>query len=225
MWVTTPVTRKTQQTELGKRIERRREQLGLSRAEVTRRARRNSPQDVTFNETLVRDLEEGRTRMTAAERLRGLARALETTEDFLVEGIDDTGAAVAPTVPLVGYVGAGAEVFMIDDHEKGAGLEEVEAPVGAKRSTIALRVRGDSQLGRYDPGDIIYFSERRNPEDFVNQREVIVKLEDGRLFLKRIVRGSKKGTFTLLSSNAPIIEDVRVEWTAKIDGSKPHYTC
>jgi len=178
---------------------------------------RKASLDAGRNETWVRDLLHGRTQMPSAEHLEKLAEVLDSSPQWLLHGGEHSGNVGGRTVPLVGHVGAGAEILIIDDHAKGAGLEEVAAPPGAPRSTIAVRVRGESQLGRFDDGDIIFYSEHLPPDDLVNRRECVVKLADGRLFVKRLVRGSGQGLYTLLSSNAAPIDDVAVEWAAKID--------
>ena len=63
---------------------------------------------------------------------------------FDVEAAEVIGRR-AMGVPVVGYIGAGAEVLPIDDHAKGAGLDEVECPRGMDPAkTVAVKVRGDS---------------------------------------------------------------------------------
>lgn len=186
---------------------------GVSRAGVSRAA--------GMNESWVRDLIEERTRMPNAEALERLAAALDTTTRWLLTG-EEQGENIRG-VPLVGYVGAGAEIIIVDDHAKGAGLDEVEAPPGARSGTVAVRVRGGSMMGRYDPGDVIYYSEQLPPDSLVNKRECVVKLGDGRLFVKRLRRGSARGLYSLDGVHGPVIEDVAVEWVARIDASKPAY--
>jgi hypothetical protein len=44
----------------------------------------------------------------------------------------------------------------------------------------------------------------------------VVKLTDGRALLKTIKRGTLPGRYRLVSFNSPDIEDVEVEWAAKI---------
>lgn len=119
-------------------------------------------------------------------------------------------------IPLVGYVGAGAEIFTIDDHAKGAGLEEVEMPPGgASSNTIAVRVRGDSMVPAYEDGDIIYYDDKVEG-DFSSMigKRCLVKLTDGRMFIKKLMRSN--GSYWLYSHNAEPIVNPQIQWVAKV---------
>ncbi|MFG1376129.1 S24 family peptidase [Xanthobacter autotrophicus] len=118
---------------------------------------------------------------------------------------------------VVGSAGAGAEVYPIDDHEKGAGLDEIEAPFPVPPSTVCVVIRGDSMLPVFQDGDLVgYSKEPRPPGDLIGVR-CLVKLRDGRMFIKVLKRGTRPGLFTLVSFNAGDIEDVDVEWAAQYD--------
>lgn len=119
-------------------------------------------------------------------------------------------------VPLVGYIGAGAEVLSIDDHAKGGGLEEVEAPPLSGPSTVAVRVRGH-MYPAYSDGDTLYY-DRRDDGDLRHLigRECVVKLADGRCFIKILQLGTQPGLWTLLSTNAPPMLDQSVEGAARV---------
>lgn len=119
-------------------------------------------------------------------------------------------------VRLAGFVGAGQEVYQFD--EDGAGF--VEAPPGATDQTEAVEVRGDSMLPLYEDGTILYYSKQLSPDVMVGRR-CVVRLEDERVLVKSLRRGSEKGLWTLVSLNAPDIEDVAVQWAAPIDWIKP----
>lgn len=120
------------------------------------------------------------------------------------------------TVRLAGYVGAGQEVYQFD--EDGAGF--VEAPPGANSETEAVEVRGESMLPLYEDGTILYYSKQLSPDSMVGRR-CIVRLEDERVLVKSLQRGSDRGLWTLVSLNAPDIKDVGVQWAAPIDWIKP----
>lgn len=120
------------------------------------------------------------------------------------------------TVPLSGFVGAAQAVYTFD--EGGAGY--VEAPPGASPTTEAAEVRGDSMLPLYEDGTLLYYSRQMPPEQMIGKR-CIVRLEDGRVLVKSLRRGSERGLFTLVSLNAPDIEDVAIAWAAPIDWIKP----
>lgn len=121
------------------------------------------------------------------------------------------------TIPVVGRVGAGAEIFPIDDHEKGAGEDDVEMPPGFDgRPAVAVRVEGDSMYPAYKEGDMLVY-QRDGMDDWHRYlgQDVVVKLTDGRTFVKVLKRATKT-TATLGSHNAPDIENARVEWAAPV---------
>lgn len=122
----------------------------------------------------------------------------------------------AQAVPIVGRVGAGAEVYPVDDHAHGNGLGEVEAPPGAGGDAVAVIVEGDSQYPVLFDGDVlIYWDHLADPAE-AGGRLCVVKLTDGRTLVKHLQRGSEPGRFTLTSSNAPPIENVEIEWAARV---------
>lgn len=123
---------------------------------------------------------------------------------------------VQKSVMLAGYVGAAQTVYQFDDD--GAGY--VEAPPGASEMTEAVEVRGDSMLPLYETGTLLYYS-RQLPAEMMVGRRAIVRLEDERVLVKVIRRGSAPGLYTLASMNAPDIEDVSIQWAAPIDWIKP----
>lgn len=143
--------------------------------------------------------------------LMALAPVLGTTVNWLLTGIDPN-----MTVRLAGFVGAGQEIYQFD--EGGAGY--VEAPPGAVPETEAVEVRGLSMYPLYEEGTILYYSRQLSPDRLVGKR-CIVRLEDDRTLVKSLRRGSGPGLYTLVSLNAPDIEDVAVRWAAPIDWVKP----
>lgn len=52
-------------------------------------------------------------------------------------------------------------------------------------------------------------------------RRAVVRLADDRVLVKTVRRGSQSGLYTLVSLNAPDIEDVALLWAAPIDWIKP----
>jgi len=113
------------------------------------------------------------------------------------------------TILVMGYVGAGAEVYPVND---GALFLEVEANVPVPPGTVGAIVHGDSMYPIFEDGDLVaYGGEPLAPEQAVGEM-CIVQLADGRLLIKKVRRGSQPGLYTLTSSNAPDIEDVPLEW-------------
>ena len=157
-----------------------------------------------------------------SEMRRG-KRLLKSTElqsiaDYIDEPVPDgvvTGSAALGTVPLVGFVGAGAQIFAIDDHAKGGGLEEVERPEGASSSTVAVRVRGDSMRPAYKNGDLLYYDAQSIGDlDHLIGSDCIAYLSDGRTLVKEIRKNSSG--YWLHSHNADPLIDIDIEWAAKV---------
>jgi len=121
-------------------------------------------------------------------------------------------------LPVIGYVGAGAEIHMIDDYAKGDGMDEIDAPPGVPPNAIAVRVRGDSMLPAYHDGDHIIYDHPRSGRDIGHYvgRECVVRVADGRTFIKTLGRGSRDGLWALWSYNAAPMHDMVLEWAARV---------
>lgn len=119
-----------------------------------------------------------------------------------------------PTVPVRGYVGAGAQVYPFEGDDQ-AELDEIECPPGLDPDrTEAWIVRGDSMLPT-EPGSIIF----NGPPLKVSPvgMHCLVDLADGRRLFKYVRRGPTKGHYNLMSSNAPLIEDVLIRRAARVE--------
>lgn len=119
-------------------------------------------------------------------------------------------------VPVVGYVGAGAQISPAPDIAHGAALEEIDLPWPAGPEAAAVIVRGDSMHPVYREGDILIYEDRHADPVHLLGRECVVALADGRMYVKELAKGSKPGLFTLLSWNAPPIYDTAVAWAAPV---------
>ncbi len=125
-------------------------------------------------------------------------------------------------VPVVGYIGAGAEVFAIDDHAKGEGIDFIPAPPGMVNG-IALIIRGDSMTPKYDDGEIVFIEKTLYSIDGLIGDTCYIQLPDGRYYLKKLQYGSRPGLYSLISYNAPPIIDVPVERAYPIAYTRPRY--
>jgi transcriptional regulator with XRE-family HTH domain len=155
-------------------------------------------------------------RQLRLEELEDYAKALQCTAEELVS--DN-----ANKVQIVGYVGAGAKVFPIDDHAQGAGLERVDAPLGiSDPSIVGLYVRGDSQEPLLEDGWIIFYRKSSDgiPPDCIG-RLCVVSLMSGEMMVKKIKRGSSPSTFHLLSKNADPILDAPLLWASRVLDIRP----
>jgi transcriptional regulator with XRE-family HTH domain len=127
-------------------------------------------------------------------------------------------ASSTSLVPVVGYVGAGDQVFPIDDHELGGGLDEVDLAPSAGLPMVAVRVRGDSMLPTLRNNWLVFYTRNHDgvPENCINRMCVVKVAGDGPTLVKEVRRGYSRGRFNLVSSNASPIEDVVLDWAAKV---------
>ncbi|MDX3927652.1 MAG: XRE family transcriptional regulator [Shinella sp.] len=169
-----------------------------------------------LGETFVRDMLE-RGRVPSIDKFQRLAKVLGTTvADLLDEGIE-----ISSSVPLVGYIGAGAEVLPEFEQVPPEGLDQLEIPFGLPAEMLALEVRGDSMLPVYRDGTaIIVYREQKKPLDAFYGQDAAVRTTDGRRYLKTIMRGHGNSV-NLLSWNAAPIENVRLSWIGEIFATLP----
>ena len=123
-------------------------------------------------------------------------------------------------IQVLGYVGAGDEILR---SAVDGGLGGEPAPPGYEDGGAAI-VRGDSMRPVFDDGDILFFRSQEPPIGKpIPKRPVIVQVRGGPLYVKRILAGSKRGLFHLLSINPvmPVLEDRPVESIARIGWVKP----
>jgi transcriptional regulator with XRE-family HTH domain len=155
-------------------------------------------------------LERGERRLTA-DYIAAAARAFNVEQSEVI--------TEKATVPLVGYVGAGALAhFYSDGH---GNLDEVPMPEGGNDNTVAVEARGDS-LGSFFNQWLVYYDEVRTPPttDMIGKL-CVVGLIDGRVLVKKLMRGSQPGHFHLLSQTESPIEDQEILWAAKVTAMTP----
>jgi hypothetical protein len=175
----------------------------------------------------------------STQTLRKLAPALRTTVEWLL-GSDDNAdrdfdlddmdhiesGAILPvdadtaikTVPLIGFVVAGAEAKSIPLPDED--LDRIRAPANATDATRALEIRGTS-LGELFDRWIVFFDDVRRPvtENLIGKL-CVVGLADGRIVVKKLKRRSE-GSYELLSNTEPPMTDVVVEWAAQVKHMEP----
>jgi len=159
-------------------------------------------------------LEKGE-RNLSVRNLNLLAHALKVEARALLN-TDETEQRPNNVVSVMGRIGAGAEISPDDEQIPPEGLYEIETPFPLPEDAIAFEVIGESMWPRYDPGDIIICWRQGTDADDVLGWEAAVKTSSGSRFLKRVLRGSKAGTFDLESHNAAPIRGVGLVWVAAI---------
>lgn len=124
-------------------------------------------------------------------------------------------------VPIVGYVGAGAEVYPEDAYPLGQGSDFIDAAPDGISECVAVSIKGDSMHPLGDGWLIVYTRNQDGvPESCVNKL-CVVKLHDGPTLLKTLQRGRGSKLWTLESWNAPIRENVRLDWAARVIDIRP----
>ena len=172
-------------------------------------------------------------------RQRGLADAVGLTQDKISKVLNGSRELTASElieiaqalrvpfpvrrfVPVVGYVGGGAVVYAIDDHEKGAGLDEIDAPSDSGPNAVAVQVRGDSMAGQADDGSYLIYDDRLDePDPNWVGRMCVVWCEDGRVLVKRLAFGSEPGEWSLVSAGGTIERDVKIKHIARVKWVRP----
>lgn len=154
-------------------------------------------------------LERGERRLTS-DYIAKAAKAFSVSAAEIIENL---------TVPLLGYVGAGAAAHYYVDAQ--GPLDEVPMPPGGNDKTVALEVRGDS-LGSFFNQWLVYYDEVRNPvtSDLVGKL-VICETVDGRILVKKLMRGPRPGFYNLMSQTESPIEDIELVWAAKVTHMSP----
>lgn len=154
-----------------------------------------------------------------------LAAALQVDPAALaagrIEPVDPSAdEADKDTVPLVGYVGAGAEAhfYALSDGE----LDRVPAPDGATPDTVGVEVRGES-LGALFQRWIVYYDEVRSPvTPDMHGKLCVVGLANDKVLVKQI-RPAKDapGLYDLLSNTEDPMKAVAIMWAAKVKSMVP----
>ncbi len=166
------------------------------------------------------DLERGVRPMPPGAKLEKIALALDTTVSALAGGDPaDPHVRDRRTVPVVGYVGAGAAA-----HFYGTGdgeLDRVEAPDYANENTVAAEIRGES-MGPLLEHWLVFWDEIRTPvtPDLLGHI-CVVGLPDDRILVKQLKAASAPGLFHLISNNEAPMLDQEIMWAAKVKGMQP----
>jgi len=153
--------------------------------------------------------------------LRGLVRAADryakafrVSEAWLLTG-EGAGPGQPRAIPLMGFIGAGAEIEPEYEQVPPEGLDQIEIPFDLPGDMICFEVRGDSMLPIYKSGYVIVaHREQKRPIEAFYGEDAIVRTSNGRRYIKTIERGAEG--VNLRSFNAPLMENVRLEWVGEI---------
>jgi Helix-turn-helix domain len=151
------------------------------------------------------------------------ARLFDVSPEWLLTGrrytsheqlLDETAVSNRPKVPIIGYVGAGAEMHyyaVAQGH-----LDEIEPSRQFESSTVAVEIRGDSLGTTFNRWLVLYDQVRRPATDDLIGELCVVGVSDGRVVVKQILRAKTKGLFTLVSHASAPMNNVAVDWAAKV---------
>lgn len=148
------------------------------------------------------------------------ARAYGVNAEWLYSGAGDADDSVtSETVPVVGYVSAGAELALFD---QGQGpFDYVLPPRDSKPTTVAARVQGTSLGPLFDEAIIFYDSVQSPITPALHGKLCVAGLEDGRVVVKQIMPGDG-GRYHLLSNSAePPIFNAELVWAARVTDLRP----
>jgi transcriptional regulator with XRE-family HTH domain len=198
--------------EFGRNLREARKAKGWSQERLAQEAEMESKGYISA-------LEAGKRPIPPGNTLAGLASALGVQPADLLRDPTDPRRP-GRTVPLVGYVGAGAQAHYYASADEGLG--EVDAPEDATETTVAAEIRGVS-LGPALDRWLVFYDEVRSPvTPDMHGRLCVVGLDDERVLVKVIRPAGEPGRFHLISngSEEPIF-DQAVMWAAKVTGMKP----
>lgn len=171
--------------------------------------------EVGLSVPYVQRLENGE-RNLAVKHFEAFAAALKVQPRDLVSADLPNAVPEGVVVKVVGRIGAGAEILPEYEQVPHDGLFQIEVPFPVPENTLAFEVDGDSMWPRYDSGDVILcWREGTNANEIIGW-EAAVRTDDGKRYLKRILKGSKAKHFDLESFNAPAIRNVKLDWVSKV---------
>ena len=155
-------------------------------------------------------------RRTAAIRY---AKFYGLSLDWLLTGAGE--GQVKQFVPVIGYVGVGAEVFPAHEFHKGRHPEQVDPALGGS-DCLAVRIRGDS-LQPLQPGWLLFYERdfKGVPKNCVGQL-CVVQIKDGAV-LVRIVKAARKNRCRLEPWNNGKQEDLELDWASRIIDIRPQF--
>lgn len=164
---------------------------------------------------------------TLASFMTGDTKSLKATNEALIASAYDVSVdevfggreTLEQRVPVVGFVGAGAEAHYYGESQSP--LDYVTAPDYATPKTVAAEIRGPS-VGDYFSGWLLFWDDVRSPVTPDLHGELcVVGLADGRVLVKKIMPARDGVLFHLFSMTEGPMLDQEITWAAKVTGMRP----
>ncbi|ACF01862.1 putative phage repressor [Rhodopseudomonas palustris TIE-1] len=126
-------------------------------------------------------------------------------------------------IKIMGRVGAGAIIDPDYEQTPEDGLEQIELPYPIGSDLIGFEVSGTSMMPKYDPGEILVV-QREQPVSFDSMigQYAVVRTDDGRRLVKRVMPGPKSNLYNLESANAETIVGARLVWGSPVQMAIPN---
>lgn len=187
---------KTIYSEIGDKIRKRREQLGISQEELANKMGYKSRSAITKIEKGQRDINQS--------KISEYAKALQTTPAFLM-GWEETNSITSISeefpnieeiktkkIPMLGKIACGTPIFAEEHHE-------MYVPVSEDiKADFCLRTQGDSMINaKINDGDIVFVKK----QDLVENGEIAVVIVRDEATLKRVYYDKANNIIQLLSEN------------------------
>lgn len=193
------------------------------RLNAVNKSARAASLEAGLSEDAIRNLERavktGSHSGASIKTLTALAPVLDTTVAWLLEEAGEEVAEHATdSVPVVGYVSAGAVAALYD---AGQGpFDMVPAPEGSTPQTVAAEIKGDS-LGPIFDSWLVYWDDVRSPvtPDLFGEL-CVIGLPDGRIVVKKLINAAN-GRFHLISNAEGPMLDQEILWAAKVKRMTP----
>lgn len=151
---------------------------------------------------------------------RGISRVASRYASFFGVSLDwllnakGSPKSRARPIPVVGAVGAGAEIAFFDDHFVGDGFSEIDALLPTP--AVALEVKGDSMWPIQEGWRVVY----RRVEDGVPPHVIgklcVCRTESDLTLLKIVRRSAHPQLFELQSWNAQPREPEPLKWASPV---------
>lgn len=168
--------------EIGQRIRRKREELGITQEELGQRIGFKSRSSLN-------KIEAGERSLTQS-KIKAIADALGVTPSFIMGWTDYGTPVAAQTIPMLGEIACGSPIYTNQEYS-------VVIPAGSPISCdFCLRAKGDSMINaRIQDGDIVFLKS----QSIVENGEIAAVVIDDECTLKRVYLQS--GRIILMPEN------------------------